>query len=85
LRAPARELSISAFSASIFIWLVIFWIDLVLSQATWLTSAVSREIRAEMSDSSSSLAGLAVIFAVDLASATDIWNFLCLRPLDWIS
>ena len=26
--APARELSISAFSASIFIWLVIFWIDL---------------------------------------------------------
>ena len=39
--APARELSISAFSASIFIWLVIFWIDLVFSQATWLTSAVN--------------------------------------------
>ena len=43
--APARELSISAFSASIFIWLVIFWIDLVFSQAIWLTSAVSRAIR----------------------------------------
>ena len=47
--APARELSISAFSASIFIWLVICWIDLVFSQATWLTSAVSRAISAEMS------------------------------------
>ncbi len=30
---PARELSISAFSASIFIWLVICWIDRVFSQA----------------------------------------------------
>jgi hypothetical protein len=25
---------------------------------------------------------LAVVFAVDLASATDIRTFLCLRPLD---
>ena len=62
--APARELSISAFSASIFIWLVIFWIDLVFSQATWLTSAVNRAISAEMSDSSSAPADLAGCFAI---------------------
>jgi hypothetical protein len=30
---PACELSISAFSASIFIWWVMFWIDRVVSQA----------------------------------------------------
>ena len=32
--APAREASIRALSASIFIWLVICWIDFVFSQAT---------------------------------------------------
>ena len=53
--APARELSISAFSASIFIWLVIFWIERVFSQAIWFTSAVRRPINAEISDSSSAV------------------------------
>ena len=48
--APARELSISAFSASIFIWLVICWIDRDFSQAIWSTSAVNRAISAEISD-----------------------------------
>ncbi len=62
--APARELSISAFSASIFIWLVIFWIDLVFSQATWLTSAVNLAISAETSASSSAPAALAGCFAI---------------------
>ena len=73
--APARELSISAFSASIFIWLVIFWIDLVFSQATWLTSAVNLAISAETSASSSAPAALADCFAIVAVwerSATDI-------------
>ncbi len=74
--APARELSISAFSASIFIWLVIFWIDLVFSQATWLTSAVNLAISVETSDSSSALAELLGCFAIvavrERSSATDI-------------
>ncbi len=74
--APARELSISAFSASIFIWLVIFWIDLVFSQATWLTSAVSLAISVEMSDSSSALAEFLDCFAIvavrKRSSAADI-------------
>ena len=64
---PARELSISAFSASIFIWLVICWIDLVFSQAIWLTSAVRRPINAEMSDSSSLDWGWTGVSAVGLA------------------
>ena len=68
--APARELSISAFSASIFIWLVICWIDLVFSQAIWLTSAVNRAISAEMSDSSSAPAE----FAGSLAIARARWS-----------
>ncbi|MGY4470038.1 hypothetical protein ACVWWK_005747 [Bradyrhizobium sp. LB9.1b] len=68
--APARELSISAFSASIFIWLVICWIALVLSTAIWLTSAVRRLISAEMSESSS--AGSVAIGLALRPSAADI-------------
>ena len=68
--APARELSISAFSASIFIWLVIFWIDLVFSQATWLTSAVNLAISVETSASSSALAEFAGLFCNRCGSRT---------------
>ncbi len=71
--APARELSISAFSASIFIWLVICWIDLAFSQAIWSTSAVSRAIRVEISNSSSPAAGsvgAAIALPVRLIAAT---------------
>jgi hypothetical protein len=55
--------------------LVIFWIDLVFSQATWLTSAVNRAISAETSASSSAAAALAGCFAIVAVferSATDI-------------
>jgi hypothetical protein len=66
LRAGARTFD-QRVRASIFIWLVMCWIDLVFSQAIWLTSAVNRAISAEMSDSSSALAGLAGSLAIDLA------------------